>query len=218
MQRNDEKLFCFFSGYAHKDITLLGCEENLNQATMILSCENNSKEYRLFPGEYIQLNGVLFEVIETESNHFKASTTMELFNNTSLRNNAAGDELNLGVLAEFDLLHTQLWMLQATSCGLVTYKKYSVQDGHEHTLKLDFEAAKEFDPIIKEDCHIGLAGCSLTVKEVKSESNLLKFSIYCGRETREHTQFNQNLPANTQVNLTAAAEVVDIATTARNAY
>jgi riboflavin synthase alpha subunit len=208
MQRNNEKLFCFFSGFAHRDITLLGCEENVTEGTIMLSCKSNSKEYSLRAGEYIQLDGVLFEVIESDGANFKASTTMELFNNTSLRCNISGDELTLGVLAEIDLLHNWLWMLQPTSCGLVTYKKCSVQEGHKYTLKLDFEAPIEFDSIIKEDCHIGLAGSSLTAKEVKSETHLLGFSIYCGRETREHTQFNKNLQPNTQINLTAPSEVI----------
>lgn len=208
MQRKNEKLFCFFSGYAHRDITLVARDEDHIHGTVILSCKNNGMHYSLYKGEYIQLDGVLFEIIDVNGSDFKASSTAELVNTTSLNHAKSGDLLTLSVLAEIDLLHDWQWMLHPSICGLVTYKNYSVQKGHEHTLKLDFEASIEFDSIIKEDCHIGLAGSSLTAREVKPENHLLKFSIYCGRETRENSQFNQDLQPNTQVNLTAPAEIV----------
>lgn len=58
---------------------------------------------------------------------------------------------------------------------------YSVLEGHEHTLKMDFEASAEMAPLIHEDCHLGLAGSSLTARKVVADSLLIKFSIYCGR-------------------------------------
>ena len=100
-----------------------------------------------------------------------------------------------------------MWMLQPSALGEVTYRGYSVLDGHEHTLKMDFEAPAEMAPLIHEDCHLGLAGSSLTARKVVTDSHLIKFSIYCGRETREHSQFNQDLLPGTRVNITQPGEI-----------
>ncbi|MGQ3889066.1 hypothetical protein ACQUW5_08545 [Legionella sp. CNM-1927-20] len=78
---------------------------------------------------------------------------------------------------------------------------------HQHTLKLDFEASTDLAPIIQEEHHLGLAGSSLTAREVVKENNLVKFSIYCGRETQESTQFNATLKPDTQVNITEPAKI-----------
>ncbi len=77
---------------------------------------------------------------------------MELVNNISLNHAKSADLLTLGVLAKIDVLHGWQWMLHPSVCGLITYKNYSVQEGYEHTLKLDFEAPAELDSIIKEGC------------------------------------------------------------------
>jgi len=61
---------------------------------------------------------------------------------------------------------------------------------------------------ITENCHIGLSGSSVTAKEVNKTADLVKFSIYCGRETREKTIFNEKLPLNSLINVNEAAAVV----------
>lgn len=206
MPRSNDKLFCFFSGFAHRDIELLDYQNDFELGVVLLDCKNQG-EHRLLTGDYIQLNGVLFEVIETSGLSFKASSTMELVNNTSIKRAKSGDKLTLGILAEKDVTHDCMWMLQPSALGEVTYTGYSVLEGHEHTLKLDFEASAEMAPLIKEDSHLGLAGSSLTACKVIVGSHLIKFSIYCGRETREQSQFNQELPPGTRVNITEPAEI-----------
>lgn len=209
MQRSNDNLFCFFSGYTHRNIELIDYQYDFERGLVLLSCKNQS-ENSLSTDDYIQLDGVLFEVVETLDSCFKASSTIELINNTSIKRSKAGDKLTLGILAEKDLRHKLMWMLQPTALGEVTYNGYSIQEGHEHTLKLDFNATLDKTFLIQENCHIGLAGTSLTAKEVVMDSHLLKFSIYCGRETRERTQFNQDLPLGTGVNITESASFVEI--------
>lgn len=206
MPRSNDKLFCFFSGFAHRDIELLDFQNDFDRGVVLLECKNQG-EHTLLTGNYIQLNGVLFEVVETFGASFKASSTIELVDNTSIKRAKSGDKLTLGILAEKDLAHDCMWMLQPSALGEVTYNGYSVLEGHEHTLKMDFEASAEMAPLIQEDCHLGLAGSSLTVHKVVADSHLIKFSIYCGRETREKSQFNQDLPPGTRVNITEPAEI-----------
>lgn len=206
MPRNKDQLFCFFSGFAHRDIELLGYQNYSRQGIVLLECKNYGTHI-LNKSDYIQLNGVLFEIVETRGLYFKASSTMELVNNTSIKAAKSGDKLTLGILAEKDLVHDCLWMLQPSAIGEVTYIGYSVLEDHEHTLKLDFEASSEMAPFIQEGSHLGLSGSSLTAREIEANSFLLQFSIYCGRETRRHSEFNQYLPLGTRVNITEAADI-----------
>lgn len=208
MARSKRDLFCFFSGFAHQDTQVIEFKKDPKNGLALITCLNNSK-HTLLAGNYIQLDGVLFEITETKVPYFKACSTLELIKDTSINAVKVGDKLTLGVVAEKDLSHDRLWMLQPSALGQVTYKSYSTAEGHEHTLKLDFEAPKNLAPLIQEDHHLGLAGSSLTAKHVLTETNLVKFSIYCGRETRENSQFNENLQPDTQVNITESAEVVD---------
>lgn len=201
-------LFCFFSGFSIQDVELHDYEVNLDRGLIILSCHNMSN-YFLCKDDYIQLDGVLFQIMETSGAFFRASTTIELAENTSIMSLSVGSRLNLGVLAEKDLAHERLWMLQPSALGQASFLKSSVQDGHEYTLKLEFEASLELSSMIHQDSHLGLAGTSLTARDVLKEDGLIKFSIYCGRETREKTQFNERLPSGTQVNISEAAAIVD---------
>lgn len=206
MPKNNDDLFCFFSGFAHKDIEVHEYQENLQLGTILLTCRNMGK-HELAEADYIQLDGVLFQIIESCGSYFKASTTFEIANNTSIRNISPGSQLSLGILAEKDIAHDCLWMLQPTALSQVTYLNYSLLEGHEHTLKLDFAASWELESVIHQDCHLGLAGSSLTAREVSNDNHLIKFSIYCGRETREKSQFNEHLKPGTRVNITEPGEI-----------
>lgn len=208
MSKSKNELFCFFSGYAHQNVEVIQCDENTELKITMLTCKNHGK-HKLFKGNYIQLDGVLFELVEINESYFKACSTFEMIKDTSIERVKSGNKLALGILAENDLSHECLWMLQPSALGQVTYKNYSLLEGHEHTLKLDFEAPVEFSPVIQPDHHLGLAGSSLTAKQISQESNLIKFSIYCGQETRENSQFNQNLMPGTQVNITESAAIED---------
>ena len=208
MPRSNDDLFCFFSGFAHQDVIVDGYQEDRELKIVILTCRNIS-HHQLSSDDYIQLDGVLFQIIENSSSYFKACSTFELVNDTSVRNIDLGSRLTLGILAEKDLSHERLWMLQPSVLSQVTYLNCSELDGHEHTLKLNFEASASLASVIHQDCHLGLAGSSLTAREVSSDSHLIKFSIYCGRETREKSQFNQSLRPGTRVNITESAEIED---------
>ena len=61
MPRSNDNLFCFFSGFAHRDIELLDYQNNFERGVVLLDCKNQG-EHRLLTGDYIQLNGALFEV------------------------------------------------------------------------------------------------------------------------------------------------------------
>lgn len=124
MLRTHGELFCFFSGFSHRNIELLDYQNDVEQGVVLLSCHNQS-EHLLLMGDYIQLDGVLFEVIETVGSSFKASSTLDLVNDTSIKRAKAGDKLALGILAEKDLAHHCMWMLQPTAIGEVTYNGYS---------------------------------------------------------------------------------------------
>lgn len=206
ISKND--LFCFFSGFAHQEIEVCDYQENIDIGTILLTCHNLGK-HALSKDDYIQMDGVLFQIIETSGSRFIACTTFELANLTSIKNISCGSKLALGILAEKDITHDRLWMLQPSASGLVTYLNCSVLDGHEHTLKLDFAAPLDLAPVIHEDCHLGLAGSGLTAREVSRDSFLIKFSIYCGRETREKSQFNERLKPGTQINITEPGAIED---------
>lgn len=203
---SDDKLFCFFSGFAQRNIELRKYQNDVERGVVLLSCKNHSEHF-LWVGDYIQLDGVLFEIVETFGSFFKASSTINLIENTSIEKACPGDILTLGILAEKDVTHDCMWMLQPSASSKVTYNNYSVLENHEHTLKLDFEALTDKTPFLQEGCHLGLAGSSLTAREVVKESHLTKFSIYCGKETREKSQFNQDLPQGISINLTEPAEI-----------
>lgn len=208
MAKSKNDLFCFFSGFAHQDIEVHDYLENIELKTILLTCRNTGKHV-LSKDDYIQLDGVLFQIIETSGSCFKACSTFELANNTSIKNINTGSKLTLGILAEKDIAHDRLWMLQPSALSQVRYLNCSVLDGHEYTLKLDFEAPLELASVIHQDCHLGLAGSSLTAREVSSDSHLIKFSIYCGRETREKSQFNEYLKPGVRVNITEPGEIED---------
>jgi len=46
-----------------------------------------------------------------------------------------------------------------------------------------------------------------TARSVVKNNHLINFSIYCGRETREQSHFNQHLPLQTRVNITEPSEI-----------
>lgn len=208
MKRKNPNLFCFFSGYAHQDAELLEYQNNIELGTVKFICKNNGKE-RLSSGDYIQLNGVIFEIISIEHPNFIACTTIELLKNTALHKTKPGTKLTLGILAEKDLVHQQLWTLQPSTSGQASYKGYSILSGHDNMLKLDFETSINLASIIKNDTHLGLSGSSLTAREVIIANDLITFSVYCGRETREHSAFNQNLTVGTVVDITEGAAIVE---------
>ena len=120
-----------------------------------------------------------------------------------------GSKLALGRLAEKDSSHECLWMLQPSALSQVTYLSCSVLEGHKHTLKLDFEALPNLMPILHQGKHLGLARSSLTARDDSHESYLIRFSIYCGRETQGKTRFNNDLEPGTKVNVTEPAEIED---------
>ena len=202
MLNRNKTLFCYFSGYASNDVELTGYQYNGNNGTLTIDCINQGSHI-IKAGDYIQLNGVLFEVTKKTNGSFSALTTYKLLDHAVFNPTALSTKLTLGVLTEWDAPHNCFWMLQPSVSGVVVYRGYSLLDGHEYTLKLNFEASSKFADAINENQHVGLAGVSLTAKEVTKTSHLVKFSIYCGKDTRDKTNINQLLPLDTFVNFTA---------------
>ncbi len=199
-------LFCFFSGFAHRDIELVERTDDPLLKTINFDCLNHGT-HPVLTGDYIQLDGVLFSVVAHSETSFKACTTFELAEPTSIQKSSAGSRLTLGILAEQDIDHPDLWMLQPSAASQVTYQSCSILPGHEHTLKMDFMAQPQLTSAITEGGHLGLAGSSLTAREVSHTASHLFFSVYCGRETREHSQLNASLPPGTEINITEAAGI-----------
>ncbi|MBA2710360.1 MAG: hypothetical protein H0U57_07205 [Tatlockia sp.] len=208
MAKSKDELFCFFSGYAHNNVEVIESDENTELKIMILICKYHGK-HKLSKGNYIQLDGVLFELIESNDSNFKACSTVEMIKDTSIKRVKSGSKLALGILAENDLSQECIWMLQPSALGQVTYKNHSLLEGHEHTLKLDFEAPAEFSSVIQTNYHLGLAGSSLTAKQISQESNSIKFSIYCGKEKRDNSLYNQNLMPGSKVYLSEPVSIED---------
>ncbi len=202
-----QDLFCYFSGYSHGIIEITSVTQDDEKATIELTCYNRG-EYKLSENEYIQLDGVPFQITSCWNQLFTATTTIELVKDTSLAQPKNGDMLNLGILAENDFTHTMLWMLQPSTKGIVVYTGWSNIKGHQHTLQLDFKAPEQLEDVIKGNIHLGLNGASLTAQNVTKEDGWTKFSIFCGQETREKTKFNERLPCNSKINLTEGAAVI----------
>jgi len=207
--------FCFFSGFAERVIELIEATEDLTLKIITLRCVNQGK-YALIAGDYIQLDGVLFQVKHSTQATakkvaiFTAMTTFELADETSIKTASPGKKLALGILADHDFEHLNLWTLQPSAKQVVTYQKHSVLAGHTHTLKLDFTAPLSLSGLIQENRHLGLSGSSLTAREVSYSETQVFFSIYCGRETREKSEFNSRLAPGTEINLTEAGPELKI--------
>ncbi|MBA2656759.1 MAG: hypothetical protein H0U70_07200 [Tatlockia sp.] len=71
MSKSKNELFCFFSGFAQRDVEIIQYDKDLDIEIVILTCQNHGK-HKLLTGNYIQLDGVLFELIETNNFYFKA--------------------------------------------------------------------------------------------------------------------------------------------------
>lgn len=195
-----DNLFCFFSGYTNNSNRVISIKKNDRLGIVEISLNIHNQETFLI-GEYIQLNGVICEVIAYNEKNITVSTTRELLSNTSLENITLGSKLNLGRLAEKEKDKKELYTLHPAPFGKAIFYKSSILANHQHTLKLDFICSDEHE--IKEDNYIGLLGSSLTPKDVLNKNGKILFSIYCGKETRENTNFNGNLDIGTEVDIVA---------------
>ena len=193
-------LFCFFSGYTKNCLTVLKTCQREKLGVIEITLRRLNKD--LFSvDEYIQLNGVLCQIIAVSNSELTVSTTSELASNTSLENIAPEQKVSLGRLANQDRDHTDLYTLQPSANGQAEFLGGSVAPGHEHTLKLDFKCPSTLS-FVQEGKYLGLSGSSLTAMNVAIIGKMIKFSIFCGKETREQTHFNRDLAVGTRVNIT----------------
>jgi riboflavin synthase alpha subunit len=202
MGRDADRYFCFFSGYAKRGLKLL--QREILAGVLHLKFSTGIDKFSV--DEYIQINGVLCQVLEVVSQSIKVSTTRELATGTTLLSIEVGALVHYGRLIEKDFEHEEFWPLHPSACGTATYKSWEIAGGHEHLEELKFTCPAKFQHLIQNDEHLGLSGCSLTARKVElSADGLLYFSIFCGRSTRESTHFNRSLAVGTQVELTPPA-------------
>jgi len=199
-------LFCFFSGYSHQDAEILSREDN--EETITLKCLNLG-ENQVNINNYIQLDGIIFLITNTDDTTFTAVTTLDLIENTTMKNKNRGDLLMLGIEIEKDLNHSEFWSLHPSASGQVTYCSQNTQPSHRHTLEFHFTAEERLGSTIKDNVHIGLNGASLTARNVRIDNGLVYFSIFVGRDAREHSSLNDSLEAGTRFNLNSPGEVLN---------
>ena len=182
--------------YRYDDSTLRSLMEPMFplQETLVITCRTTEKLCDV--GEYIQLDGVLFEIISSSENKFEASTTLNLIEHTTITEHR--QKMVIGRLIK-DTPVEKSWPLCATSIGQITCVKVETIVGHR-TLKAVFEADLKYRSIIREDHHIGISGCSLTVKELFVDDVCIRFSIYCGKQTQEVLSFD-NVPMKFNLNV-----------------
>ncbi len=196
------KFFCFFSGFTKGmvEVKEIKKDDDLKIFHIVLSIpENLNKKH----SRYIQLDGVLCEILYQEKNIMIVSTTFELVENTSLKNIKIRNSVSLGVLAESEPIENQGYLLHPSAGSFAKLTNISLLAGHKHTLKLDFEYFGNPEDL-QENKHIGMAGSSLTVQNVSHGNGLSRFSIYAGKQTQENTCFNRGMPVDQIVNVTLA--------------
>lgn len=195
-----QQLFCQFTGYSKGQLKILGISHDADNGTHRFELRMTRFLY-IRRHDNIQLDGVLACVTHIDKYTLTACTTDELIEMTSLSTVKVGDSVNVGLSAMNDLLENSHYLLEASVMGSVELVSSHLQEGHEHTWQLNFKALN-LDSEIANDQHLGLAGVSLTAKNVTHLANLTTFSIFCGKQTREQTQFNETMTVGTRVNFT----------------
>lgn len=193
--------FCQFTGYTKGLIELTAIHHDEEKGIYEYTLATNNLTENLQLHSNIQLNGVLGCIVKVDPTQIVVSTADELVMASGLSHVQLGDHLSLGLNAMMEPLENSHYLLDASATKIVELSSAHVQPGHEHTYQLNFTASERLDEI-QEDKHIGLNGSSLTAKNVKHDNNITTFSIFCGRATRETSQFNEQMAIGAKVNYT----------------
>jgi riboflavin synthase alpha subunit len=195
-----KSLFPYFTGYTKGQFQILEKTQNTENGTHQFKISLDA-DLLFKKRDIVQLDGILFEVIEHAGNHLIVSTTDELINNTALKNKQNGDKISLGIVANLEPKENTGYLIEASSQGIVTVISNQVQPDHQYTRQIDLYSEYE-SPLIQEGQHIGLSGSSLTVRNLQKYNGGLRFSIFCGKQTQEISCFNEKLEPGAQINFT----------------
>lgn len=189
--KTSKQLFCFFSGYTKGigEITKVKSNDKLKIYEMNIKLPEGMD----FPNlTYVQLDGVLGQVVDSNENQITVNTTFELAENTTLKEVRIGKKISLGILAEMEKLEDQNFLIHPSASLVATVENISILTGHRYTLKIDLSCQSN-KLKLEEEKHIGFSGSSLLVRELKQKDGLYHFSIYAGKQTQEKTAFNKQL-------------------------
>ncbi|MBI2786730.1 MAG: hypothetical protein HYX60_10720 [Legionella longbeachae] len=189
------KLFCFFTGSTKGLVELTNVEKNEENETyqFTISLPSDFNDI-ITKNTYIQLNGILCQVIDCNNKNITISTTFELVANTNLKNSSKGKKVSLGLPAIYENIDDQMFFIHPSSSFTANIEQISILTGHQYTLKIDLSCdSSSID--LEEEKHIGFSGSSLLVRELKTieKEGLHRFSIYAGKQTQEKTAFNRQL-------------------------
>lgn len=195
-----QQMFCHFTGYSKGQFKILDITRDMEKGVCSFLLRYTSLiEFKQH--DNIQLDGVLACITKVNKYTITVCTTDELIASTSLSAVKKDDLVNIGLSAMNEVLENTHYLLEASVMGSVELVSSHQQEGHEYTWQLNFKALNLHGEIAN-DQHLGLAGVSLTAKNVSHQANLTRFSIFCGRQTREQTQFNESMAVGTRINFT----------------
>ncbi|OGT53979.1 MAG: hypothetical protein A3F43_02275 [Gammaproteobacteria bacterium RIFCSPHIGHO2_12_FULL_42_10] len=185
-----DRLFCYFTGYTKGMIEITDIK--IDEVLKIIHFSVYLPDKALCDqSHYIQLDGVLCQILEKNEHTVTVSTTFELIENTTLKNAVKGTKVCLGILAEAESVENQAFLIHPSATTSATVENVSILSGHRYTVKIDLSCETAKTPELVEEKHVGIAGSSLLVRELKISAGLSRFSIYSSRETRENTRLNQ---------------------------
>lgn len=193
-------LFCFFKG-STKGLFEVGESEKIAEKGLYhihLPSVFLKKELMVVMGDYIQLDGVLCQVIEAEHevtadhNQYKwdivASTTVELVEGTTLKDVAKGSNVSLGLMAIREE-EAQFFIHPSVSKQARCIKiEETVGSRDQPVVRFDFSCAAGD---ISQDHHVGLAGSAFYIKSAEENQGVINFTIFAGKESQANTRFNK---------------------------
>lgn len=185
-----------YSGFTSLSIKFINLIKELDYVHLIC-CKTNDISVNV--NTYIQLDGVEFFVIGINGNLLLLKGSRYSVEISTINNIKIGTLMSLGLLATND---DKIYALQSDIVDTVQVIGISVLEYHTHTLKIDFKIKDQHNKYITEFKYIGLNGSSLTVRDVTHYENIILFSIYVGKQTRENTIFNNTTKIGSFVNFT----------------
>lgn len=196
-------LFSVFTGYTKGQVVVKNSFFNEDDQTYLFVLAKPDG-VNIAVHDNIQLDGILAVIVAIGENTMTISTTTELVGDSRLARLQTGHKVSLGLCALHEPEENRGYLIDASSHATAKLVHSHVQPGHEHTWQLDFQANHASKDFIKNDQHLGLAGSTLTARHVTETDEGIRFSIFCGKATRESSCFNEDLQIGTSINLTTA--------------
>lgn len=191
-------LFCFFKGSTKGLFEVGTIEKSYERKVYTINLPNVflMKDYILKIGDYLQLNGVLCEIIKAEyettkeENKYKwslvVSTTFELVENTNLKE---GCKISLGIMAIKDD-NAQFFIHPSTTKQAKCINTQETLGSHgQAVMRFDFSCAKGD---IHQNHHVGIDGSAFYVKSAEENEEIINFTIFSGQGSWTNTRLNKN--------------------------